>query len=52
VETGLPHDGHVKVVDKGNFEALRPLVVVTVVEGLNVEQHCVAVVLSGFGTLQ
>ena len=42
----LSHDRHVEVVYKCQFEALAALVVVGVVEGLDVEEHCVAVVLA------
>ena len=40
------------MVDKCHFEALRSLVVVAVVKGLNVKEHCVAIVFPSFGTLQ
>ena len=39
------------MVDEGKFEALAALVVVRVVEGLDVKEHCVTVVLSGLRTL-
>ena len=51
VEAGLPHDGHIQVVHQGHFQAFGAFVVITVVEGLNVEEHRVAVVLAGFSTL-
>ena len=47
----LAHDWHVEVVDEGKFETLAALVVVRVVEGLNVKEHCVTVVLSRLRTL-
>ena len=47
----LAHDWHVEVVDEGKFEALAALVVVRVVEGLDVKEHCVTVVLSRLRTL-
>ena len=47
----LAHDWHVEVVDEGKFEPLAALVVVGVVEGLNVKEHCVSVVLSSLRSL-
>lgn len=52
MKTGLPHDGHVQMVNQGHLEALRALVVVAVVKGLDVEEHGVAIVLARFGPLQ
>ena len=52
VEARLPHDGHVQVVNQGHLQALRALVVVGVVEGLDVKQHRVAIVFPGFSTLK
>jgi hypothetical protein len=40
------------VVNESHFESFGALVVVAVVERLDVEQHGVAVVLPGFGTLK
>ena len=47
----LAHDRHVEVVNKGKFEPLASLVVVGVVEGLDVKEHRVTVVLSSLWTL-
>ena len=40
------------MVDKGNLQAFRALVVVAVVEALNVEQHGETIVLASFCTLE
>ena len=51
VESLLSHDGHVEVVDQRKFQPLAALVVVGVVEGLDIEEHRVAVILAGLRTL-
>ena len=52
VKTGLPHNGHVEMMHQGHFKAFAAFVVVTVVEGLDVEEHRVAVVLARLGPLR
>ena len=52
MEPLLSHDGHIEVVDQCQLQPLAPLVVVRVVEGLDVEQHGVAVVLAGLSALK
>jgi hypothetical protein len=52
VEPDLPHDGHVQVMDQCHFQALGALVEKLVVEGLNVQEKGVTVVLSCLSTLK
>ena len=51
VESRLPHDGHVEVMNEGDLQTFGALVVVAVVERLDVEEHCVSVVLPRFSAL-
>ena len=51
MEPLLSHDGHVEVVDQGQLQPLAALVVVGVVEGLDIEEHRVAVILAGLRAL-
>ena len=51
MEPLLSHDGHVEVVHQGQLQPLAPLVVVGVVEGLDIEEHRVAVILAGLRAL-
>ena len=52
MEAFLSHDWHVQVMHQGELQALATLVVVGVVERLDIEQHCVAIVLASLGALQ
>ena len=52
VEAFLSHNGHIEMVYEGQLQSLAPLVVVRVVEGLDVEQHRVAVVFPSLRALK
>ena len=52
MESLLSHDGHVEVVDQRKLQPFAALVVVGVVEGLDIEEHRVAVILASLRALQ
>ena len=52
MEPLLSHDWHVEVVHQGQLQPLAPLIVVGVVEGLDIEEHRVAVILAGLRALR
>ena len=52
MESLLPHDGHVEVVDQRKLQPFAALVVVGVVKGLDIEEHRVAVILASLRALQ
>ena len=52
MKPGLSHNWHVQVVHKCHFKTFGTLVVITVVKGLDVEEHGVPIVFASFCNLK
>ena len=47
----LSHDRHIQMMNKSQLESFTTLVIVTIVEGFDIEEHRVTIILSCLRTL-